>query len=107
MRREMVACYLDYVEALPANYLDVYMLSEFDELSNEDIAQRLSLTVGTVKIRLHRARTKLYEQLRRDCQCFYSEHGDLMGRPKDGRPRRPNGAGGIRGRGKDVSRHPR
>ena len=90
MRAEMLACYLDYVEALPANYLDVYMLSEFGELSNADIARRLSLTVGTVKVRLHRARTKLFEQLRRDCQCYTSERGDLMARLKDGRPRRDN-----------------
>ncbi|MBZ5589740.1 MAG: RNA polymerase sigma factor [Acidobacteriia bacterium] len=88
MREEMVACYLDYVEALPANYFDVYMLSDFYELSNEEIARRLSLTVGTVKIRLHRARTKLYEQFRQDCQCFVSERGDLMARLKDGRPKR-------------------
>ncbi|MFI5168375.1 MAG: RNA polymerase sigma factor [Thermoanaerobaculales bacterium] len=83
MRNEMVACYLDYVEALPANYYDVYVLAELEELTNEEIAQRLELTLGTVKIRLHRARTRLFDQLRRDCQCFYSERGELMGRPKD------------------------
>ncbi len=93
MGNEMVACYLNYVEALPANYLDVYMLSEFYELSNEDIARRLALTIGTVKIRLHRARTKLYEQLRRDCQCFVSDRGNLMARLKDGLPRRNSGRG--------------
>ena len=96
MRGEMLACYLDYVEALPANYLDVYMLSEFDELSNEDIGRRLSITVGTVKIRLHRARTKLFEQLRRDCQCYTSERGDLMARLKDERPRRSDTKGAKR-----------
>jgi RNA polymerase sigma-70 factor (ECF subfamily) len=96
MREEMVACYVDYVEALPANYLDVYMLSDFDELSNEDIARRLSITVGTVKIRLHRARAKLYEQFRRDCQCYTSERGDLMARLKDDRPRRNSTRGAKR-----------
>jgi RNA polymerase sigma-70 factor (ECF subfamily) len=93
MREEMLACYVDYVEALPANYLDVYMLSDFEELSNEKIARRLSITVGTVKIRLHRARAKLYEQFRRDCQCYVSERGDLMARLKDGRPRRKSTSG--------------
>jgi RNA polymerase sigma-70 factor, ECF subfamily len=88
MRGEMLGCYLDYVEALPANYLDVFRLSQFDELSNEDIARRLSLTVGTVKIRLHRARAKLFEQLRRDCQCYVGDRGELMARLKDGRPKR-------------------
>ena len=89
MRNQMVACYLDYVEALPPNYYDVYVASELEELANEEIARRLSLTLGAVKIRLHRARALLHEQLRRDCQCFYSERGELMGRPKDGVARSP------------------
>jgi RNA polymerase sigma-70 factor (ECF subfamily) len=96
MRDEMLACYLDYVEALPANYFDVYMLSDFYELSNEEIARQLSLTIGTVKIRLHRARTKLYEQFRRDCQCFVGERGDLMARPKEGLPKRKPTGGAKR-----------
>jgi RNA polymerase sigma-70 factor (ECF subfamily) len=80
----MVACYLDYVKALPRNYYAVYVLSEFEDLSNEDIARRLSLSLGTVKIRLHRARARLYEELRRNCQCYYNGRGELMGEPKNG-----------------------
>lgn len=81
-RNEMVACYLDYVNQLPASYHEVYVLSEFEHLSNEEIAGRLSLSLGTVKIRLHRARAKLHEQLRRNCQCYHNGRGELMGEPK-------------------------
>ena len=81
-RNEMVACYLDYVKQLPSNYYEVYVLREFEHLSNEDIARRLSLSMGTVKIRLHRARAKLHEELRRNCQCYYNDRGELMGEPK-------------------------
>ena len=42
IRNEMVACYLDYVNQLPPRYKDVYVASEFEELSNDEIAQRLS-----------------------------------------------------------------
>ncbi len=84
MRNQMVACYLDYVEALRANYYDVYVLADLEELTNDEIARRLSLTLGTVKIRLHRARAMIQQQLRRDCQCFYSDRGELMARPKAG-----------------------
>ncbi len=84
MRNQMVTCYLDYVEALPANYYDVYVLSELLELPNEEIARRLSLTLATVKIRLHRARAQLHEQLRRDCQCFTTDRGELLGHPRAG-----------------------
>jgi len=81
-RNEMVACYLDYVKQLPRNYFVVYVLSEFEDLSNEEIARRLSLSVGTVKIRLHRARARLLEEFRRDCQCYHNERGELMGGPR-------------------------
>jgi RNA polymerase sigma-70 factor, ECF subfamily len=81
-RNEMIACYLDYVKELPRDYYVVYALSEFEELSNEEIARRLALTLGTVKIRLHRARAKLFEQLRRNCRCYQNARGELMGEPK-------------------------
>lgn len=82
VRNEMVACYLDYVNKLPRNYYEVYVLGEFEGLSNEELADRLSLTLSTVKIRLHRARARLYEELRRHCQCYRNERGEIMGEPK-------------------------
>jgi RNA polymerase sigma-70 factor (ECF subfamily) len=81
-RNEMVACYLDFVRKLPARYYDVYVLSEFDNLSNDEIASRLSLTLSTAKIRLHRARAMLNAELRKNCRCYHNERGELMGEPK-------------------------
>jgi RNA polymerase sigma-70 factor (ECF subfamily) len=82
VRSEMVGCYLDYVGQLPRAYYEVYALSELEDLPDEAIARRLSVSLGTVKIRLHRARTKLFEQLRRNCRCYYNARGELMGEPK-------------------------
>lgn len=82
IRTEMVECYLDYVKALPPNYHEVYVLAEFEDLPNEEIARRLSLSLGTVKIRLHRARSRLFAELRRNCDCYVNERGELMGAPK-------------------------
>jgi len=81
IRNEMVACFLDYVRRLPRQYRLVYALSEFEDLSNQEIANRLRLTLGTVKIRLHRARAVLYGELRRHCRCYRNERGELMGEP--------------------------
>jgi len=81
-RDEMVACFLDYVERLPTNYHDVYVMSVLEELPMADIARRLSISVGAAKIRLHRARALLFGQLRTECRCYYDEYGDLMGAPK-------------------------
>lgn len=82
IRNEMVACYLDYVGRLSWSYRRVYVLSEFEQLSNGEIARRLGLSLATVKIRLHRARARLYEELRRNCRCYVNERGELMGAPK-------------------------
>ncbi len=81
IRNEMVACYLDHVRRLPRRYYVVYALSELEDLSNQEIADRLSLSLGTVKIRLHRARALLYGELRRNCRCYQNERGELMGEP--------------------------
>lgn len=82
MRNEMIACYLDYVKELPRSHYVVYVLSEFDDLTDEEIATRLSVSLATVKIRLHRARARLYDELRRNCQCYQNERGELMGEPR-------------------------
>jgi RNA polymerase sigma-70 factor (ECF subfamily) len=84
IRNEMVACYLEFVEQLPRTQYEVYVLSEFEHLSNEAIARRLSLSLGTVKIRLHRARRRVNDALRCHCRPYVNERGELMGEPKDG-----------------------
>jgi RNA polymerase sigma-70 factor (ECF subfamily) len=81
-RSEMVACYVDYVEQLPRDYYDVYVLAEFEHLPTTEIARRLAVSLATVKVRLHRARARLHEELRRNCRCYYDERGELMGEPK-------------------------
>lgn len=91
IRNEMIACYLDYVRRLPRRYYVVYALSEFEDLSNQEIADRQSLSLGTVKIRLHRARALLYGELRRNCRCYQNERGELMGEPNGNAGEEPPG----------------
>jgi hypothetical protein len=43
----------------------VVVLSELEELPNSEIADILGLSVGVVKIRLHRGRSRLLDELRR------------------------------------------
>ena len=76
------ACYLGYVKQIPPRYLDIYLLAEFEDLTSDEIARRLSLSPGTVKIRLHRARARLNDELRRHCRCYRNERGELMAEPK-------------------------
>jgi RNA polymerase sigma-70 factor (ECF subfamily) len=79
VRSEMIQCYLNFVRQLPRNYYDVYVLSELEELPDKAICERLSLPLETVKMRLHRARAMLYQELRAHCRCYYNERGEIMG----------------------------
>ena len=79
---EMVACYLRHVEMLPPGYREVFVMGDFSHLAGEEIARRTGLTLGTVKVRLHRARARLQQELRRNCRCYVSERGELMATPK-------------------------
>lgn len=53
------------VLALPANYREVVVLCELQELAYAEAAQILSCPVGTVRSRLHRARELLASRLQR------------------------------------------
>lgn len=68
MRKEMFQCFGDYVEKLPENYQTVVILSELGELTNNEIAEILGLSLDVVKIRLHRGRMKLLRELKTHCK---------------------------------------
>ena len=51
------------LEQVPPVYRDVYAMHTFEQLSHEQIAQRLSIPRLTVATRLHRARRRLREVL--------------------------------------------
>jgi RNA polymerase sigma-70 factor, ECF subfamily len=52
------------VEQLPPGFREVVILREWEDLPYEEIAQRLDLSVGTVKSRLFRARNQLEKSLK-------------------------------------------
>jgi RNA polymerase sigma-70 factor, ECF subfamily len=53
------------IDELPENYRAVLMLRDIEELSTQEVADVLGLTVTAVKVRLHRARQALSTLLRR------------------------------------------
>ncbi len=69
MRKERVECFINYVEDLPMNYRTVVVLGELEEMTNNEIAEILGLSLATVKVRLHRGRTRLLQELRTHCKA--------------------------------------
>ncbi len=73
VRKQMNECIWGFIQALPEHYRTVFILSEVEELSNPVIAEILGITLNTVKIRLHRARTKLKTALLTHCDSYWVE----------------------------------
>ena len=73
IREEMNECIRGYIEKLPETFRAVLVLSEYEGLKNNEIADILEITLDTVKIRLHRAKTKLKEELETNCELYWIE----------------------------------
>ncbi len=77
MRKDMNDCIRGIVEGLPADYRSVLVLSEFEGLTNSEIAEIVGISLDTAKIRLHRARTKLRKALEAKCIFYRDERNEL------------------------------
>jgi RNA polymerase sigma-70 factor (ECF subfamily) len=64
LRHEDQQSVVDALESLPAQYREIILLSEIEEFSYREIAEILSLPIGTVMSRLHRAKNALRQTLR-------------------------------------------
>jgi RNA polymerase sigma-70 factor (ECF subfamily) len=73
IREEMNDCIRGYIEKLPETYRVVLIMSEYEGLKNNEVAEILGITLDTVKIRLHRARAKLKEELETNCEIHWIE----------------------------------
>lgn len=82
IQAEMRTCIRGLVDRLPEGSRNVIRLSEFDGLKDAEIAARLGTSLATVKIRLHRARTRLRQELRTHCHLSRDENNELVCDPK-------------------------
>lgn len=62
-RKEIRQMLQDAITGLPEKYREVFILRDVEELNIFETAAALRITVGNVKVRLHRARLMLQKQL--------------------------------------------
>jgi RNA polymerase sigma-70 factor (ECF subfamily) len=62
-RKELRDCLCQAILKLPPIYREVVQLRDIDELDVQETASVLGITPGSVKVRLHRARTMLQKEL--------------------------------------------
>jgi RNA polymerase sigma-70 factor (ECF subfamily) len=77
IRKDMNECIRGIVDSLPENYRTVLVLSDLEGMTNAEIAEVVGISLDTVKIRLHRARTRLREELKAKCNLYHDERNEL------------------------------
>lgn len=77
IRKEMRDCVIDLVDRLPPAYRAVILLGELRDLSDQQIAEALGITLEAAKMRLHRARRQLRELLQASCELYHDERNEL------------------------------
>jgi RNA polymerase sigma-70 factor (ECF subfamily) len=75
---EMSSCVQEKIDKLPEAYRTVMVLFDILEMSHQEIAEILDEKVGTVKVRLHRARQALKEILNKECAFELDERNVLV-----------------------------
>ena len=79
---EMSVCVQEYIAELSDNYRTAIILHDIHRLTNPEIARMLNISLGAVKIRLHRARQRLKTALKAGCDFNRDERDVLVCEPK-------------------------
>jgi alkylhydroperoxidase/carboxymuconolactone decarboxylase family protein YurZ len=97
----MSQCIGEVLTRLPESYRVVLGLSDCEELTDKEVAAVLGVTVGSAKIRLHRARARMKEELEGACSFYHDAENNLCcdrkqkstsdAYPSDGESRQPIG----------------
>lgn len=77
IRTEMNDCIREFIRKLPNAYSTILVLSELEGYRNKEIADMLELSLETVKMRLHRARSRLRVELTQGCVFSHSANNEL------------------------------
>ena len=82
LRRATNECIRGVIDSLPENYRVPLILSELQGLQNQQIADVLGLNIDVVKVRLHRGKARLRQELRNQCQFSRDDRNELTCDPK-------------------------
>jgi RNA polymerase sigma-70 factor (ECF subfamily) len=72
------AAFRRMIYSLPDQYRDALVLTEFDGLTQKELAERLGISVSGVKSRVQRGRAKLKEMLHECCTFEFDRRGHVI-----------------------------
>lgn len=74
---EMNACVRGVIDSLPEDYRAALILHDLEGLSIHDTARICDCSLATAKIRIHRARARLRQALKQECE-FYRDNENIL-----------------------------
>lgn len=80
---QMNTCVREVVAALPEEYRAAILLHDFGELTARETAAACGCSEANAKVRIHRARAKLKEALRKECALYHDEDNVLRCHRRD------------------------
>ena len=80
-KAEMNDCIRQFINELTEKTRTVFILSQYESLTNKEIAEILTISIESVKIRLHRAKETLKSSLSRNCNIYFDECSEISCEP--------------------------
>lgn len=77
-RQGLLASFRSFVHALPPEQREAVLLTEYEGVSQTELAERLGLPVSTVKSRVQRGRKRLAQALRDCCTFEFDRRGAIV-----------------------------
>jgi RNA polymerase sigma-70 factor (ECF subfamily) len=77
-REGLLASFRAFVHALPPEQREAVLLTEYEGVSQTDLAKRLGVPLSTVKSRVQRGRKRLEQALRDCCTFEFDRRGNLL-----------------------------
>jgi len=74
---EIAQCIIPMINQLPEKYKQALILTEFHNLTQKELSERMDLSVSGAKSRVQRARLKLKEMLLVCCQLEFDRRGNV------------------------------
>jgi RNA polymerase sigma-70 factor (ECF subfamily) len=74
---EMNACIRQVIASLPEDYRAALVLHDLEGMTAQEIAEVCGASLATVKIRIHRARARLKEAFKNQCN-FYRDEDNVL-----------------------------
>lgn len=75
---EISACLKAMIESLPDKYKEAILLTEFQNLTQKELSQKMGLSLSGAKSRVQRARGKLKEMLLECCHIEFDRMGNVI-----------------------------